>query len=193
MQVERTSSDALVENKLPDGSRVLLDTQSQRVFALNATAGAAWDACRTPSALPAIAAAMQRSLDTSIAEEAAEHAVLQLQEQNLVKVHGAPPASASRREFITRLGAAAVPLVVAMTMTEQRAYARLAQSFVGPEGQCTHLPCDTTPGDPFQGGAPWQGSNPTEGGNPWQRGNNGGFNPPDPRFPFSRDPNGPQH
>jgi len=193
MQVERANSDALVENKLPDGSRVLLDPQSQRVFALNATAGAAWDACKAPSTLSAITAAMQRSLDAPLAEKAAEQAVLQLQEQNLVKVDGASPASASRREFITRLGVAAVPLVVAMTMTEQRAYARLAQSFVGPDGQCTHLPCDTMPGDPFQGGDPWQGNNPTKGGNPWQRGNNGGFIPPDPELPFAIDPKGPQH
>lgn len=187
MHVERANSDALVENKLPDGSRVLLDSQGQRVFALNATAGAAWDACQAPANLSAIATEMQRSLDTPVAQEVAEQAVLRLQEQNLVRVHGASPAASSRRQFITRLGAAAVPLVVAMTMTEQRAYARVAQSFVDSpaQGQCTHLPCDGWPGDPFEGGDPFQGGD--------HGGNQGGTVPPSPPSPWSKNPGGPNH
>jgi hypothetical protein len=43
MQVERTQSDALVENRLPDGSRVIVDSSSDTVFALNVTSGAAWE------------------------------------------------------------------------------------------------------------------------------------------------------
>ncbi|MGB9147850.1 MAG: PqqD family protein [Acidobacteriaceae bacterium] len=178
MQVERASSDALVENKLPDGSRVLLDPHSQRVFALNATAGAAWDACEAPASLSAITEEMHRSLDTAVPEEVAEEAVLRLQEQNLVKVRGASPATSSRREFITRLGVAAVPLVVAMTMTEQRAFASQAQSFInpdGPDGQCHHLPCDSWPSDPIKGKNPF------------------GWNPPDPILTFPTDPKGPHH
>lgn len=184
MQVERTTSNALVENKLPDGSRVLLDPHNQRVFALNATAGAAWDACEVPASLTAITAEMQRSFDAAVAEDVAEEAILQLQNQNLVKISGAASAASSRRQFIARLGAAAVPLVVAMTMTEQRAFASQAQSFLGPQEQCTHLPCGGWPGDPFQGG------NPSHGDNPFQRKNPVGFNP---ILTYPTDPKGPHN
>ena len=187
MQVERSTLNALVENKLPDGSRVLLDPQNQSVFALNATAGAAWDACQSPATLSVITSEMQRSLGTAVAEDVAEEAVRSLQDQNLVIVRGASPAATSRRQFITRLGAAAVPLVVAMTVTEQRAFASQAQSFLGPQEKCTHLPCDGWPDDPLPGGNPPQGHNPHPGGDPF------GFNPPNPLFTWQQDPKGSQH
>ena len=50
MHGERMSSD-LVASPLPDGSRVVVDAVKERVYALNATAGAAWDACSEPSPL----------------------------------------------------------------------------------------------------------------------------------------------
>jgi Coenzyme PQQ synthesis protein D (PqqD) len=185
MQVVRTNSDALVENKLPDGSRVLLDPQGQRVFALNAAAGAAWDACEVPASLSAITEKMQHSLETPVAEEVAEEAILRLQEQQLVQVSGAVQAASSRRQFISRLGMAAVPLVVAMTMTEQRAYARVAQSFLGTDGPCDRLPCDSLPGDPFLGGIPPQNGNPFKS-NPF------GLAPTDPIWSEPTNPKGPQ-
>ena len=46
MQVERTNSNDLLVDKLPDGSRVMIHPESDTVFALNPAAGAAWDACR---------------------------------------------------------------------------------------------------------------------------------------------------
>ncbi len=51
MQVERVSTDGLVINQLPDGSRVIVDEKNEQVFALNTTAGAAWDACSNPTTL----------------------------------------------------------------------------------------------------------------------------------------------
>ena len=69
MQVERTDSDALVVNKLPDGSTVIVDAKNETVFALNATAGAAWDACSDPTTLSGVTERMQRSLDQEITEE----------------------------------------------------------------------------------------------------------------------------
>ena len=126
MQVERSNSDALVVNKLPDGSTVIVDAKNETVFALNATAGAAWDACSDPTTLSAITERMQRSLNPEITEELAEEAILRLQEQNLVKTSGAQP---NRRQFIARMGAAAaLPLVVALPVTEQRAHAQRARS-----------------------------------------------------------------
>ncbi|HVW78940.1 MAG TPA: PqqD family protein [Alloacidobacterium sp.] len=125
MQVERTNSDSLVVQKLPDGSRVIVDSNHETVFALNATAGAAWDACHGPTTLSDVKESMQKSLNASVSEELAEAAILELQTQKLVKTCGPSP---TRRQFIGSLGALALPLVVALPASEQRAYAQHARS-----------------------------------------------------------------
>src|SRR5271170_5332072 len=127
MQVERTNPCVLVENKLPDGSRVIVDSMNETVFALNATAGAAWDACSTPTTLSSVADDMRRSLDPAITDEIAEEALLQLQDKKLVNTSGSP-SSATRRQFLASLSAVAVPLVVALTITDQKAHAMVARS-----------------------------------------------------------------
>jgi hypothetical protein len=127
MQVERTHSEALVVNSLPDGSRVILDSGNERVFALNATAAAAWDACNVPTTLSDVTESMQRSFDPATTGELAEEALLELQKQNLVKTSG-PSSQGTRREFLATLGAIAIPLVVSLSVTEQRAYAKKARS-----------------------------------------------------------------
>jgi hypothetical protein len=116
-----------VENKLPDGSRVIVDSANETVFALNATSGAAWDACSMPTTLSRVAEDMRRSLDPAITEEFAEEAILQLQDKKLVNSSG-PFSLASRRQFLASLSAVAVPLVVALTITDQRAHAIVARS-----------------------------------------------------------------
>jgi hypothetical protein len=128
MEVNRVNSGSLLENRLPDGSRILVDSCNGRVIALNASAGAAWDACSAPTSLAQVAEDMRRSLHLDVSEEVAQEAILQLQENHLVYSDAALPSGFSRRSFITKLGAAAVPLVVCMTMSEQRAYARMANS-----------------------------------------------------------------
>jgi hypothetical protein len=128
MQVERPNSDTLVVNQLPDGSRVIIDSGNEKVFALNATAGAAWDACSNPTTLAKVTESMQRSLDPGVTEALAEQAILQLQEQKLVTMSGSS-RQATRRDFLTTLTAIAVPLVVSLTMADQRAYANTARSF----------------------------------------------------------------
>jgi hypothetical protein len=127
MQVERTNSDALVVNKLPDGSIVIVDAKNETVFALNATAGAAWDACSDPTTLSRVTESMQRSFGPEINEELAEEAILQLHDKNLVKTSGSS-SQATRREFITTLSAIALPVVVALSVADQRAYALVASS-----------------------------------------------------------------
>ncbi len=127
MLVQRTSSETLVVNSLPDGSKVLFDSENERVFALNATAAAAWDACDTPTTLSNVTESMQRSFDPATSSELAEEALLRLHEQNLVKTSG-PSSPGTRREFIATLGAIALPLVVSMSVTEQRAHAQTARS-----------------------------------------------------------------
>jgi hypothetical protein len=131
MQVERTNPAVLVENKLPDGSRVIVDSANETVFALNATSGAAWDACSMPTTLSRVAEDMRRSLDPAITEEVAEEAILQLQDKNLVNTSGSS-SQATRRQFLATLGAVAVPLVVSLTITDQKAHAGTARSAPSP-------------------------------------------------------------
>jgi hypothetical protein len=128
MQVERVNSESMTDNRLPDGSRILVDAGSEKVFALNATAGAAWDACSAPATLAEMTAEMQRTVNPSVSEELAAEAIRQLEEQKLVRTSGAP-ALPSRRAFMgTMTAVATLPVVAALTMTEQRAYARNSAS-----------------------------------------------------------------
>jgi hypothetical protein len=137
MQVERAKSDTLVVNQLPDGSRVIVDPANEMVFALNATAGAAWDACSDPTTLAKVTEDMQRSFGPGITNELAEEAILQLHDKKLVKTSRSS-SQTSRRKFIATLGAAAVPLVVSLTIADQRAHAQSAVS-----GTTTKKPCAT--------------------------------------------------
>src|SRR5271170_3274530 len=123
MQVERINSDALAVNKLPDGSMLIVDPENEKVFALNPTAGAAWDACGAATTLSGVTTSMQGSFSPGVTEELAEKAILQLQEQKLVKTSGSS-SQPTRREFITTLSAVALPLVVSLTMADQRAHAK---------------------------------------------------------------------
>lgn len=125
MHVERTNSDTLVVNQLPDGSRVIVDSAKDRVFALNATAGAAWDACSDPTTLAGVTESMRRSLNPEINEELSEAAILQLQEKQLVHTSG---SQATRRAFITTLSTIALPLVISLSVADQRAFAKTAKS-----------------------------------------------------------------
>jgi Coenzyme PQQ synthesis protein D (PqqD) len=129
MRVERTSSSDLRVEELPDGSKVIVDPKSETVFGLNATAGAAWDACSQPTTVSEVAKVMQRSIDTRITEELALEAILQLQEKKLVKTSDSSP-DLTRRAMLPILGgiSVALPLVVSLTMLEQRAHAQFIHS-----------------------------------------------------------------
>ncbi len=161
MLITRKNTDELIENKLPDGSRLLVDSKNERVVALNGIAGAAWDACGAPTTLASAAEEMRRSLGTEVSDQVVEEAIAQLQEKDLVSAAVALPTASSRRAFIAKLGVAAVPLVVAMTMREQRAYAGTTGSAMTGKG----------PGSNWPGGN-WPGGNDPGGNNPG--GNNGG-------------------
>ena len=140
MQIERTNSDALVINKLPDGSTVIVDAKNEAVFALNPTAGAAWDACSAPTTLTGVTESMQRSFDPGISEELAEQAVLQLHDKKLVQTSGVP-SQASRRQFITTMSAIALPLVASLSIAEQRAHAQTASSAPKPKPCAAAVGC----------------------------------------------------
>jgi hypothetical protein len=127
VEIQRGHFDSLGENHLPDGSRFLIDHENETVYALNPTAGAAWDACKVPTSLHDVTKEMQRSVGPDVTEDVAEQAILQLQKQNLVT---APVIARqpSRREVLTKLGKVALPIVVAMTLTEQTEHAAYASS-----------------------------------------------------------------
>ncbi len=127
MSIERIQSKNFVVQQLPDGSMLLSDHDKELIVALNATASAAWEACGIASTVADVAEKMQRSLDGTVSEELAALAISELEAKNLVKASGAP-LSDSRRRFIWQAGMAAVPLVIAMTESEQRAYADRANS-----------------------------------------------------------------
>ncbi len=156
MKIERTDLHALVVNKLPDGSRLILDPESERVFSLNSTAGAVWDACSTPTTLARLTESMQHSFNPAITKELAEEAVLQLQEQKLVKTSGSQP---NRRQFFATLGLVALPLVVSLTMADQRAYADVARSTATP-------PCQDPPVTPPSDSSPPSEPPPSNPGSP---------------------------
>jgi hypothetical protein len=127
MQIERSNSNAFTVNRLPDGSTIIVDAPGETVFALNATAGAAWDACNGPKTLSEVTEEMQRSFDPQVTEELAHAAIDQLQEKKLVTTSGFF-SMRTRREVIAGLGAVAIPLVVSLTMTEQRSHVLAATS-----------------------------------------------------------------
>jgi hypothetical protein len=132
MQIERKNSNDLVVNGLPDGSRVIVDSANEKVYALNAPAGAAWDACGSGKTLSEVADDMRRTCDPSITDEFAEEAILQLHEKELVKVSSLS-SKTSRRQVLAGLSAVALPLVVSMTMADQRAFAQSARSGQDPK------------------------------------------------------------
>ena len=132
MQIERGPLDTFVENHLPDGSRILVDQKNETVYALNAMAGAAWDACSEPTNLYDVTNEMRRVLGNAITPELAEEAIQRLQERKLVNAsvnrQQTNAQQTTRREVLTTLGKVALPLVVAMTLAEQRAHAAVATS-----------------------------------------------------------------
>jgi len=128
MRVERTNSNGLRVDELPDGSKVIVDPKSETVFALNATAGAAWDACSHPTTLSQVAKDMQRSIGKKISEEVALEAILQLQEKNLVTSDSSPDLTRrAMLPILTGIGIA-LPVVASLTLMQQRAHAAFIHS-----------------------------------------------------------------
>jgi hypothetical protein len=127
MQVERVNTNDLVVNSMPDGSRVIRNSNSETVFALNATAAAAWDACASATTVAGVAEEMRRSFDPNVTDELAEACLQQFEQKKLVKISGAAP-KATRREVLAGLSAVALPLVVSLTIGEQKAHAQRADS-----------------------------------------------------------------
>jgi hypothetical protein len=132
MKVERTSSSAkLIVEKLPDGSTAIFDPASQTVYSLNATAGAAWEACHhmyhDTTTLEEVVDAMQASFDPAVTDEIALEALLQLQHRGLLRI-SETPLQPSRRSMVATAASVLAPVVLALTGAEQRVFAQKAGS-----------------------------------------------------------------
>jgi len=142
VEIQRGHFDSIAENQLPDGSRFLIDHENETVYALNATAGAAWDACKAPTSLNEVTSQMQQAIGSEVTQDIAEAAILQLQSKNLVTASGGS-RQPTRRELFTKLGKVALPIVVAMTLTEQTEHAAYANSSQNGGSQGGTNPCNT--------------------------------------------------
>jgi hypothetical protein len=127
MHIERANAENVVVDPMPDGSRIIRNSDQQRVYALNPTAAAAWDACASASTIAGVAEEMRRTFDSTVTDELAETSVLELQDKKLVTISGSG-FKATRRQVLAGLGAVALPLVVSLTVGEQRAHAQNANS-----------------------------------------------------------------
>lgn len=133
IHVERITPSNLTVDSMPDGSRIIRN--SDTVLALNATAAAAWDACSSADTVPAVADEMRRSFDPNVTNELAEASLLELQDKKLVTISGSG-FKATRRQVLAGLSAVALPLVVSLTVGEQKAHAQQANS-ADPKLDCT--------------------------------------------------------
>src|SRR5581483_9611700 len=99
MQVERVNSSKLSVSPMPDGSRIIRDPENETVFALNATAAAAWDACSSPKTSTEVAQQMRRAFDPHVTDEIAEASLFELRDKKLVTLSGSG-FKATRREVL---------------------------------------------------------------------------------------------
>jgi len=127
MNFERVNCANLAINSMPDGSQIIRNSEDNTVLALNPTAAAAWDACSSASTIAGVAEAMRSSFDSNVTNELAEASLLELQDKKLVTISGSG-FKATRRQVLTGLGAVALPLVVSLTVGEQKAHAQKASS-----------------------------------------------------------------
>ncbi|MBV9403946.1 MAG: PqqD family protein [Acidobacteriaceae bacterium] len=125
MKIERIQSGAFAEAKLADGSIAIFDAETKTVYSLNATAGAAWEACQHPATIRDVIQFMGRSLGQEVSKELALDALDHLQKQRLLKT--SLPSRATRRSVV-RSAARLAPVVLVLTAAEQRAFAQDAFS-----------------------------------------------------------------
>jgi hypothetical protein len=141
LEIARSGSSELVVQALPDGSTAIFEVATRNVYSLNPSAAAAWESCASPTTLSQLAAAMSRRLNAPVTEDLAHEAVSELVAAGLVRVTPADRLGTSRRTMLKQAAGVALPVVLALTGAEQRAYAQGTGS-----GPTTAPPVTTTPG-----------------------------------------------
>jgi hypothetical protein len=126
------STDLAVE-KMGDGTTAVLDRRSMSVHSLNASASVVWEACGRGATLTQVRRALELQCGRPVEEEIAVGALAQLEQVKLIASDSALPAviNSGRRSAMLRLAAAAgiaVPVVLTLGASEQRAFAFVAAS-----------------------------------------------------------------
>ncbi len=121
--------EALTIERLSDGSTAIVDNRAKSVHSLNPSATLVWDACAQGATVARIQAAIEAKSGFPVETESIHQALAQLQRANLIE-SDAPMAMEAvdlgRRTMLKRagtVGAIAIPVVLTLTATEQRAYA----------------------------------------------------------------------
>ena len=122
----------LAVEKLADGSTAIVDQRSKTVHSLNASAAIVWDACAQGATLPQIMAALEQRVGQPVDQEVALDAIAQLQGANLISSElPAGMLDQNRRSMLKAIGtfgAMALPVVLSLTASEQKAFAQGAGS-----------------------------------------------------------------
>jgi len=144
----RCGGEAILAEKLADGSTAIFDQRSKNVHSLNPSATVVWETCAGGATLVQIQAALERRFGAPVDFEVAEHAVAQLRQSGLIE-SDEPVAGAiidqGRRSLLKTAGAIglALPVVLTLTATEQRAYAASVISTTAPPPTSTPAPTTT--------------------------------------------------
>jgi hypothetical protein len=110
---------------LPDGSTAIFDQRTNSVHSLDATAASIFRACS--EATTASGVASRTGLDASLVL----NGIAELHRAGLVSCSETTEGIASRRALL-RVAGAAIPIVLSLTASEQKAYAQAAGSGTGP-------------------------------------------------------------
>jgi len=131
----RIALNQLHVEQLPDGSVAIYDERTQSVHSLNSSAAVVWEACAKGATVEQVRAALSRHFGLPVDQDHAWTAIQRLQEAELVTSDAplaAPPvAEMARRSALKTIGAVggiALPLVLTLTASQQRAYAATAVS-----------------------------------------------------------------
>jgi len=115
----------------------ILDERSKTVHSLNSSAAAVWEACEGGATVQRINATVERKLGAPVAADLVSDALAQLQRAGLIDTAGPIPAGTAdpaRRSMLKRVamaGAIAIPVVLTLAASEQRAYAQIRTSIPG--------------------------------------------------------------
>lgn len=131
---------SLTIDRLSDGTTAILDNRVKSVHSLNRSATLVWEACANGATMTQIHETVQAKLGYSVEAEMVHQALAQLQRANLIESESPVPEynvpecniDQGRRSLLKRAGAIAVPVVLTLTASEQRAYALLAASTTPP-------------------------------------------------------------
>jgi hypothetical protein len=123
-------SGQLTIEKLPDGSTAILDQRTKNVHSLNVSATVAWEACKQGATLAEVRRTLELRTGVPVDEAIAKGALAQLHRANLIESDAPVPEQlnpAARRSAL-RAAAVALPVVLTLALSQQRALAQVVGS-----------------------------------------------------------------